>query len=206
MQDLVAEFERAKIMLTGMLKTKLDFWKRLPWLLCGVAVADESRAREVAAEALQKFSQDPRQEAHHRLTWELMRPGAEFRHQLQLFVDGQVRSALSQIFLERLGSFKMLPITETTIEARHAYASQALKSKGGKRLGPTRISLSNRLPQMEQQIRQGKLDVARLVHYFQTAQGEAHLAIPAALGLEGHPELHDLRCEDRPPGQLQTNQ
>ena len=76
------------------LATKCDFWGRLPWILCGLGHTDETTARKIAAKACDMFAVDPRQEAHHRLTWAFMRPGSQLRSTIDNFVNGTPRCDL----------------------------------------------------------------------------------------------------------------
>eukprot|EP00969_Alexandrium_andersonii_P169402 7488767-Alexandrium_andersonii.AAC.1 len=46
------------------LTVKLDYWQRLPWVMCGLAHPSEDKARTVAEAVLREFSKDPREHAH----------------------------------------------------------------------------------------------------------------------------------------------
>eukprot|EP00969_Alexandrium_andersonii_P245975 10870037-Alexandrium_andersonii.AAC.1 len=64
---LLVDFSRGKAHCVYVLTIKLSNWTTLPWLLCGVAHCDESVARRVGSEALEKFTACPDTDAvHHR--------------------------------------------------------------------------------------------------------------------------------------------
>ena len=86
---LQMEMSRAKACLVALLHTKCDYWLRLPWVIAGAALVDESAARTCGHNALAAFQRDPRpppiQDA---LTWRLLKDGAPFRRGLELFLSG----------------------------------------------------------------------------------------------------------------------
>lgn len=57
---LQTDLETAKRVLECELRTKCDFWLRLPWLMCGLALPDEDKARSIARRVLESFERDPR--------------------------------------------------------------------------------------------------------------------------------------------------
>lgn len=178
---------------------KCDYWLRLPWLLCGLAEADEAKARQIGARAVDAFERDPREEAHHRVTWALMRPGSDFRASLDYFVDGCARpdcgdtGRQKEEFLAQIARFAFFPTAETCIEAKHAKASMALKKDCN--IGPVRISLSNRLEMMESMIRRDPATLHRLVDHFETAR--RLVALPSVMDLGGHPLILALSRSQR---------
>ena len=82
-----------------LLQFKSDYLVRNPVMIGGLAVADESRARECGRRARMSFKLDPRQEVHDPRTWRLMKPGCLFSIDLDKFVDeGIPRGGLSITF------------------------------------------------------------------------------------------------------------
>ena len=87
-------------------------------------------------------------------------------------------------FLEALSKYDQTPTMETTIEEKHARVS---KAQAAMRLGPVRVSLSNRLPLLGRLLKRGHINPELLLRKFEDAR---HLlGIPAALGLTLHPSL-----------------
>ena len=129
------------------LRQTCDYWLRLPWCLCALAHRDEQKAREAAALARASFLQDPREAVHHRITWKLLHDGSSFRAGLDAFVDGTSRWECGDDFCKQVAVFACWPIAETTIEAKHARATMEVRRH---HVGAVRISLSIRLPMLEQ--------------------------------------------------------
>ena len=110
----------------ALMRTKTDYWQRLPWSLAALAQIDEDRAREKARLCVVAFERDPRPPpVHHHLTWQLMAPGAPFRVELDKFVAGAPRWSLDDGFLKVLAWLRLMPCVETTIEEKHARVTQA---------------------------------------------------------------------------------
>ena len=74
MGDLVSDFERGRSPIEAILRLKLDFWQRLPWVMCGMASSDPAEAQMCAQQARASFDLCPQHQAHHRLTWEVLDP------------------------------------------------------------------------------------------------------------------------------------
>ena len=140
---LKQELHNAQAYFLALLKTKLDYWNKLPWLLCALALPREGSAREWAVRILELFDMDPRPPpVHHRITYRLLHPGAEFREQLQRFIGGVPRWECSTAFQEQIAAFYFIPVVETTIEQKHARVKLA---EAHHHIGETRVSLSNRM-------------------------------------------------------------
>ena len=185
---LQGDLERARLVFETEMLTKLDYWQRLPWLLCGLAHESEQTAREIGAKALAQFQQDPRQVAHHRKTWRLLQEGAEFREGLELFVSGHPRWLCGDAFTVEISIFRFYPVAETTIEAKHSRATLEGRRHS---ISAVRISLSNRLGMMQRMLERDPTCIADLVDHFEVAR--SMLSIGPALGLEGHPCLLSAR-------------
>ena len=56
------ELELGRAHIELLLKSKLDFWNRLPWVLVGMAHVDEEKGRDAARRAVEMFQETPRKE------------------------------------------------------------------------------------------------------------------------------------------------
>ena len=150
--------------LMSLLKLKTVFWQQLPWILCGLALLDEVRAKEIGRKAIQMFSKDPRREVHHRLTWFWLRPGGLLRYQLDLYVSTDMsRDEVGQPCCRVVAALRFVIVVETTIEAKHAVVTAARRRHA---IGPVRVSLSNRLQMLEKWIVHGHMTAEELVACF----------------------------------------
>ena len=87
-----------------------------------------------------------------------------------------------------LASWRFISVAESTIESKHAKVSLAEKSHP---IGPTRVSLANRLPLLERLLLRGHADVQTVIRHF--ARARKLSAIPALLGFEKHPALRGVK-------------
>ena len=181
------------------LSQNCDYWMRLPWLLCALAHEDESRARTAGAKALDAFLDDPRESAHHRLTWKLLHEGSAFRDGLELFIDGTDRWSCGNTFCEQVASFAFWPISETTIEAKHSRASMDAKKH---HIGPVRVSLGNRLSMMEKLLVKSPDRLSCLLKHFSVAR--QMVKVSSCLNLGGHPLITNLDQGARKPWRLRV--
>eukprot|EP00969_Alexandrium_andersonii_P302960 13392121-Alexandrium_andersonii.AAC.1 len=81
-KSLIDDLEAGRAHMHLILKTKLDHWQRLPWFLAGLASLEEQDARLCGTQALAMFDGDPRSQSHHKITFERLRVGSDFRAQL----------------------------------------------------------------------------------------------------------------------------
>jgi len=139
-------------------RAKTDYVRRLPHLLAGLAVADEESVRHVAVRCRDQWMFYPRQECHHKRTWELMGPGASFGEQLQLFIAGEHRRNLSWRFRFELAKYRIGSPVETFIECPYSL----VRAEGGN-IGSTRVSLSNRLPMMGRWLLKDQVQIENVV-------------------------------------------
>ena len=65
---LVNNIEQAKGHIVLLITSKCDYWRRLPWLLCGLAHHCPQVASTCASRALQEFVESPSPDLHHRVT------------------------------------------------------------------------------------------------------------------------------------------
>jgi hypothetical protein len=179
-----SDITKAKVTIETVLTVKLQYYGRLPWLLCGLALADESRARAIGVKAISQFEQDPREAVHHRKTWALMQPQSQFRAQLQSFVQGQQRWSCGPEFSLQVAKLRLVPVVETTIEEKHSRVSLDKKRH---HIGPVRVSLANRLPLFFRTISRDPSALQDLLPFFQQARSLKE--VPPLLNLEGSPCL-----------------
>eukprot|EP00973_Karenia_brevis_P091614 12408341-Karenia_brevis.AAC.1 len=132
---------------------KFDYACRLPVGLAVLAHPDEEVAREGGRRMRAQFDRDPRPPpVHHRKTWKLMNPEAAFRQQLDAFLDSDItRDSCGDEFKKCVGEFKLIPICETTIEAKHREPSILGSAR---KIGPVRVSLANRMSMLERLLQQ----------------------------------------------------
>ena len=157
----------AQSTLIALLQLKTDFWKQLPWLLAGIAHPDMDVARQLMRLALHKFDQYPRQVVHHPITWQLLNPSSHFRRYLERFVDGESLDSMPRWFRRRVARFRFLIVVETTIEVKHSKVTAARKCHY---IGPTRVSLVNRLPLLERWLLRGHVDILDILSNFTRAR------------------------------------
>ena len=162
-EALLADFYKAQVTMMTLLRIKLEYWRKLPWILAGLSDTDEEKARACGRLAVLQWRKDPRRDAHHRITWKLMRPNSVFLAQLIAFVDGRARNACGTVFLEQIAVFMFLPTVETTIEEKHARVSL---SRRRHYIGPVRVSLSNRFPLFERHLNQGVINIDAFCIFF----------------------------------------
>jgi hypothetical protein len=155
-----------------LLKMKTDYLDKLPWLFAALAHFDEHIAREFARKIRLAWEADPRPEAHHRITAELMMD-KDFRENLDRFIAGTPRAQLSEAFRKKIAKWRFAAIVESTIEQKHARTSMARRAHA---VGPVRVSLANRLPSLEQSLRSGHVDALALLRNFQKARRFNNLA------------------------------
>eukprot|EP00969_Alexandrium_andersonii_P264536 11692175-Alexandrium_andersonii.AAC.1 len=174
------------------LASKMDYWLRLPWVLCGCSHPDQTLARRAAASALEQYAVDARDAAHDPRTVALMKAGSEFRQGLEQFAAGGPLWHQNESFTRQVAAMRFFPVAETRIEEKHARVS--LESKRH-HVGPCRVSMSNRLLQMNTMLAKQPQLLTKLVEKFSEARALGKLA--SLLGLEGHPRLLALQGSRR---------
>ena len=186
--EIIRAHWKAKSHVLALLQMKLGHWQKLPWILIGMAAVDEDKARESARRALRMFDIDPRQEAHHRITWKWLRPGCMLRLAVQDFAAGVRRECLPEDALSELSVFRFIPCVETTIEEKH---SRVAKSRRRHFLSPVRISLSNRMPLFERLVARAQISMVKFLELFGHAR---HLRkVSVLLNIAEHAELSKRR-------------
>ena len=96
--------------------------------------------------AVEMFQKTPLKDLHHRTTWKWLAPDSQYRAEVDKFIAGASRLTLPRWFLSALCEFRLIPIAESIIEQKH---STVALDAGHRRVGPVRVSLSNRMKLME---------------------------------------------------------
>ena len=125
------------------LRLKTSYLQKLPWMFAALAHPDAAVAREWAGKIKTAWLADPREDAHHRLTWKLMRPGSAFHEALDMLICGAAVDDLPIDFRWQIAAWRFTPCVETTIEEKH---SRVAVCKRRHHVGPVRVSLANRPP------------------------------------------------------------
>ena len=193
--DIVGDFMNAILGIVATSQSKTAYLFVLPVFFCGLAQIDEEKALIIGRRIVDMFDRDPREQAHHRVTWALMKPGAHFRGELIKFNNGAIRRSLSNPFRKQISAFRLPSCVETTIEEKHARV--ALQKKAH-HLGPVRASLANRMPWMERLLMRGHLTVQELIDAIDEMRSLCD--VPAKLGLSTHPAM--LAHQGAKPSQL----
>ena len=166
-------------------RLKTEFWQVLPWLFVGLACVDEEEARRIAVRIVEAWNLDPRKAAHGKITWQLMRGGAKFKAELMKFISCISRAHLSvKHFLKWVAIWRLIPIVEHTIEEKHSRVAVQSRTR---RIGPTRVSLCNRLPMFVRLLLRKQLDMKKFIRH--SGQARHINRIAGSLGLECHPTL-----------------
>eukprot|EP00959_Pyramimonas_sp_CCMP1952_P197326 4126634-Pyramimonas_sp.AAC.1 len=75
LDDLLQTWHSATAHLKLVLRTKTDFWQRMPWLLCGLAHNDQAEAQRVARDVINALDTTPDKTLHHRVAHQFMFDG-----------------------------------------------------------------------------------------------------------------------------------
>ena len=180
-------FEGAKALLWTGLQVKLDFTRRLPWSLAGIAAHDLAKARAIGKGLMDDFDsqQQEVQLLHHRLAQNVLGRTSELRADLEAFVAGAPWSNLPRLARAIL-PFKFIPIVERYIEAGHSLVKRSVPY----RHSPPLVSLARRLPRLEDTLSKQPEVMRDLLACFD--QSRAVGQIPALLGISAHPAIQSL--------------
>lgn len=164
-----------------------SFMKRLPWILCALSSAGESLAPDYDSIIFNMSEIDPQESSHDPITWKWLSPESPLRADLGRFKQGQSKSSLAWISRIEIGTLKFLPVVETTIEEKHHQISVWNKAHS---IGPVRVSLAIRLPEVGEHLERSQLDLMGLLDLFDETRN-----LKRAVGLvnfTGHPKLSKL--------------
>ena len=160
--EMLSDFRIGKESQLAILTIKMGPIRTLPRKFYGLAALDEEKARRCGEQIKEQWSLDPRPEVHDRHTVKLM-TNKVFVENLDAFVGGKPRRTLARSYKLKLGIFRVAFTVETSIEAKHAAVTTEKKRH---HIGPVKISLSNRLPLLESQIRSGHVEVRTVNWHF----------------------------------------
>ena len=188
-RKLDEEFNRAKAYLHFGLVQKFEFWQKLPWLLTGLSHHFTSIAREVARSCIAQFDASmskPKMELkdHHALSQEFLMPGGPLRAAMEDFARGMNMSVDLETAVAPL---KFVPVVERVIEGMHRDVKIASKHV---QLGPTRVSLAVRLPEIMRLIEADACVRDELIRLMDLTRHARKCA--GALNLSSHPIFIEL--------------
>ena len=139
---LAHDFDVAKGLVIAGLRQKLDYWNRVPWVLCGTAHWDPVIQSKCAEAAVAAIEQDHTAALHSRLTRRWMY--GRVWEDLGRLASGDAWQSLSVEFRMASAALFFVPVDECPAEEKHAKATKA--SKATSRLSSVGMSLSNRYP------------------------------------------------------------
>eukprot|EP00971_Amphidinium_carterae_P349218 6490905-Amphidinium_carterae.1 len=196
LEQLLLDVRLARAAQTTWLAIKLDYLqrtssqrlvcKRNSFFVSSLCVGKcICKARECGKVALAAFKRDPRgPPAQHPLTWHLLNSSSLFRQGLDSFLAGQNRWECNSVFVEQVAAWRFVPITETTIEAKHSKVSLASRTHA---IQPARVSLSNRMFWLERELKREPTIYEKLLRAFQDTR--ALRAIPSLFQIDAHPSI-----------------
>ena len=190
---ILRDFEFARSFLDFGIKAKLAFWKTVPWKLCGLGHHWVSAARQCAKESLQEFDDSlaggqVKLEHHHPLARKFLSPSGPLRVSVEGFAGGAV---MSQQLHQAVSELKFIPCVERVVEGTHRDVRIAAKHV---QLGPTKVSLTLRLPEIKTRVQDHPGFLSRLTQSFDEMRSLKRAA--AALGVIQHPDLLHLMLQN----------
>ena len=177
------DFNAGKSWIELGLRQKLDFWQRLPWLLCALGHWDAGKRAFYAQLALQAWETAEKAgfqlSDHHPISvLFLATSGALREHVITCAHSGVVHPRLAW----HVCRLKLIPTAERTIEKEHAQ----LNLKVGKRnVASPYSSLAGRMPYLLDEIERDKAYYDRLLEAYEEAETPDQIA--RGLRLERHP-------------------
>ena len=167
---------------------KFAFWRRLPWVLAGIAHHDRDIAVACAARAVDLFAQGLDEGRKHWISQVLCTPGELGHTQLQLFLNGTDLFELP--FLARMAArFRFVLISERWVESLHALNSRYLTY--GPNCGVRHLVFHNMLLPLQRALAENPDVFTKFAEYGRQTRNIAGAA--AALGFWHHPGIVRLR-------------
>ncbi|CAE7229370.1 unnamed protein product [Symbiodinium sp. CCMP2456] len=190
---LNTDFEYGRSYLRFSLSAKFSFWDRLPWHLAGLAHHWPSQARAAAKACMAQYDDmqaNPRMklEHHHVLSVEFLQPGTALRRDIESFASGE---AMTPELAAASAPFRFIAVVERVVEGLHRNVKVASKHVA---LGPTKISLSVRLREIEEMAEDPAV-MSELCKCFEDAR-QIRIA-SARLGVLQHPQFLELLYQKR---------
>ena len=174
------------------LASKLGFWTRLPYLLCGLCHHKEHVVQRTAQQAIALFDQAP---DTHALSLLVCSHYSIFRGQLELVAAEGGAVLMSDPRCRPLFHFvcrlRFVPIVERTIEGRHRTVHQEILRAPN--AGPALISLASRRLEMQHLMDRDILDLRTLAGICSGLRSPQCIADSLRLAL--HPQLACRKIE-----------
>ena len=138
---LTKDFEYGRVYLRFALSTKLSFWRKLPWSLCGPAHCWPSVASACAKACLLEYNESLanariQEQHHHPLTLEFLQEGTNLRADVEQLASG---GPISERLSSSCAPFTFVSVAERVVEGLHRNVKIAAKHLS---LGPTKVSLA----------------------------------------------------------------
>ncbi|CAE7694010.1 unnamed protein product [Symbiodinium sp. KB8] len=185
---IMRDFEFAKTYLEFGIKTKLSFWQTLPWRLCGLGHHWSSVARHSAKQCLQEYDSSLADavlpEHHHPVTRKFLLSDGPLRPLVEAFADG---APMSDELARAVAELKFIPCVERVVEGLHRDIKIASKHV---QLGPTKVSLTLRLPEIKARLSESPEFLPRITELFDQVRNLKRAA--ASLGVHQHPDILQL--------------
>lgn len=160
--------------------TKTSYMFLPPTSFPGLAVTDQNVARA----CIGRRSSNRLRSFNTELIRKLLRPGAEFREDLETFIGCANRRTLREESQKVIARQWFKKNTETSIERKHAMVAMA---QALRRMGGVKVSPANRMGMLEQWLGRGHTSGGDLLRCVDKARSVCDC--PEYLGLERHPEL-----------------
>ena len=194
---LLADFEKGKEVLELEMRLKLDFCKRLPWVLALLAHEDTAFARRELRPILSEYDQQPAalRNHHHPVTKKALEHGSPLRAEIDCFLSGTNIHKLPQLQFFA-GCFRFVQITERYLEASHSIVKRKVPPNSA---GPM-VSLSRRLFRFASDVSIDPSVLKDVASHFD--QARTLKGLPTRLGLSLHPKLMGLVVQKRSNWQI----
>eukprot|EP00435_Cladocopium_sp_Y103_P052648 s381_g16.t1 len=187
-----SDFSKGKQVLELEMRLKLDFCRRMPWLLALLAHSDHSNARRELSRALAEYDKQPDnlQKHHHFLTHQAFGKQFPLRKDMESFLHGVAIEDLPAL-LEFGACFRFVQITERYFEASHSVVKRKVPPNSA---GPM-VSLTRRLFRLSSDISIEPSVLQEVANVFESAR--VLKTLPTQLGLGAHPSLCALIGQKR---------
>ena len=187
-----SDFAKGKQVLELEMRLKLDFCRRMPWLLALLAHSDHSNARRELSRALAEYDNQPEnlQKHHHFLTHQAFGKQSPLRKDIVSFLHGTAIQDLPALF--QFGAcFRFVQITERYLEASHSVVKRKVPPNSA---GPM-VSLTRRLFRLSSDISIEPAILQEVASVFESAR--VLKTLPNRLGLAAHPSFCGLIGQKR---------
>ena len=185
-QQLIGDFEAAKMQITLVLQQKLACWSLLPWRLCALGHQDPAVRKEAAQECLQLFDRVAAEPAlHHPLSWKLLRAGGDFREAVsRMALTGEFEDESLEM---EVAALSLIPLQERVAERTHSDLNRWIAKR--RNSGPY-VSFGLRVSEIEAVSKRGGEHYERLCHAVEISRTPLHIC--NKFGCRGHPEVQGV--------------